>query len=317
MEQHVEERGPVGGVLIGFAVVGSIIAAGWVVSRIGLLGEHGGQVLSKTAFTLAFPAFMFSTLATSDLAGLVHPDALVVVLSSVTMMVAFVVVAAIARWGVQRALIGALASSYVNAANLGLPIATYVLGSAEIIPPVLLFQLVLVAPIVLALLDLISSSGGSAWRRFLRPLSNPVVVASLAGVAVNALGLDLPDPVLTPFELVGQATVPLMLLAFGMSLRRNGRPFRNGDTAGIVLAVALKTVAAPLVAVVIGSTVFGFSGKELLAPVLCSALPTAQNVYVYSLRYPGSTALARDAVLLSLIVAVPVLVVFSAVLSNG
>jgi malonate transporter len=317
MEQHVEERGPVGGVLIGFAVVGSIIAAGWVVSRIGLLGEHGGQVLSKTAFTLAFPAFMFSTLATSDLAGLVHPDALVVVLSSVTMMVAFVVVAAIARWGVQRALIGALASSYVNAANLGLPIATYVLGSAEIIPPVLLFQLVLVAPIVLALLDLISSSGGSAWRRFLRPLSNPVVVASLAGVAVNALGLDLPDPVLTPFELVGQATVPLMLLAFGMSLRRNGRPFRNGDTAGIVLAVALKTVAAPLVAVVIGSWVFGFSGKELLAPVLCSALPTAQNVYVYSLRYPGSTALARDAVLLSLIVAVPVLVVFSAVLSNA
>lgn len=122
---------------------------------------------------------------------------------------------------------------------------------------------------------------------------------------------------LTPFELVGQATVPLMLLAFGMSLRRNGRPFRNGDTAGIVLAVALKTVAAPLVAVAIGSTVFGFGGKDLLAPVLCSALPTAQNVYVYSLRYPGSTALARDAVLLSLIVAVPVLVVFSAVFSNG
>ena len=161
---------------------------------------------------------------------------------------------------------------------------------------------------------------GGKPRSFGQPPPNRAVGGARRrrhGVAVNALGFDLPDPVLTPFELVGQATVPLMLLAFGMSLRRNGRPFRNGDTAGIVLAVALKTVAAPLVAVAIGSTVFGFGGKDLLAPVLCSALPTAQNVYVYSLRYPGSTALARDAVLLSLIVAVPVLVVFSAVFSNG
>ena len=305
------------GVLTGFAIVGSIIAAGYIVDRIGFLGEQGERVLSRTAFNLAFPAFMFSTLATSHLAELVRPDVLVVVIASLTVMTIFILVSALARWGVQRALIGALASSYVNAANLGLPIATYVLGSADIIPPVLLFQLVFVAPLTLAVLDVCTGTGRGLWGRVLRPLRNPVVVASLAGVVVSATGLGarLPDPVLEPFHLVGQATVPLMLLAFGMSLRGNGRPFTGGDTAGILTAVILKAVIAPTVAALTALFVFGLSGPEALAPVLCSALPTAQNVYVYSQRYPQATVLARDTVFLTLLVAVPVLVVLSLVLA--
>ena len=44
-----------------------------------------------------------------------------------------------------------------------------------------------------------------------------------------------------------------------------------------------------------------------LAATITAALPTAQNVYVYAVRYTRRTALARDAVLLSTAACVPVL----------
>lgn len=52
-----------------------------------------------------------------------------------------------------KTVIGTLCSMYVNAGNLGLPIATYVLGDAALVAPVLLLQLLLLQPVAMAVLD--------------------------------------------------------------------------------------------------------------------------------------------------------------------
>lgn len=301
------------GVLIGFGIVGSIIAVGYLCARTNLLGDGAERVLSRTAFNLALPAFMFATLSRASLRTLIRPQILTIMVTTVTMMLVFTIIAAVARWGLQRALIGALASSYVNGANLGLPVATYVLGDAGIIPPVMLFQLVLVAPVTLTILDVFTGERSVA-QRLLRPLANPVVIASVAGVVLSASGVHVPDVVLTPFELLGGAVVPLMLLAFGYSLRGQGRPFQHGSTVAIIVASVLKAGVAPGTAILVGHLVFHLSGAALFAPVLCAALPTAQNVYIYSQRYPQATALARDVVLLTLVAAMPMLMILALVL---
>lgn len=295
------------GVLIGFGVVGSIIAAGYVVGRIGLLGESGEAVLSKAAFHLATPALMFYLLSTTDLEQIFTPALAVVSLTSLACILLFVAVGWIARWGVVRTVIGGLASGYVNAGNLGLPVATYVLGSAALIAPVMLFQLILLAPISLSLLDIVTGERERPLRRLVRPFRNPIVVASLCGLVVSALRLQLPEWFLAPFEMLGQATVPMMLIAFGMSLYRGGLPLRGGARVPIVLAVALKSFVAPIIAAVLGILVFHLDGPQLFAAVLCAALPTAQNVFVYASRYVGATVLARDVVFLTTLLAVPVL----------
>ena len=46
----------------------------------------------------------------------------------------------------------------------------------------------------------------------------------------------------------------------------------------------------------------------LLAVTVTSALPTAQNVFVYAATYDRGTLLVRDVVLLSTVLSVPVLV---------
>ncbi|MFD9023886.1 AEC family transporter [Streptomyces parvulus] len=303
------------GVLTGFAVIAVVIAVGYVLGLRGHLGPQGREVLTRLAFHVASPALLFTTLATADLSVVFSSRLLVTALSTVAVAGAFVAVGVVRRWGVGRTTIGALCSGYVNSGNLGIPIAVYVLGDASLVAPVLLFQLVLVTPVAVTVLDLSGGGGeGPLWRRLLTPLRNPIALGSLAGVAVAATGLRVPAPVMDPLTLIGNMSVPAVLLAFGISLCGSTMPMRGADREPVLLAVALKAFGQPAVAWALASGVFGLRGAQLLDVVVTSALPAAQNLYTYASTYEVGERLARDAILVSTVVSVPVLVGVAAVL---
>nr|WP_202545891.1 AEC family transporter [Streptomyces sp. SID5606] len=301
--------------MTGFAVIAVVIAVGYVLGLRGHLGPQGREVLTRLAFHVASPALLFTTLATADLSVVFSSRLLVTALSTVAVAGVFVAVGVVRRWGVGRTTIGALCSGYVNSGNLGIPIAVYVLGDASLVAPVLLFQLVLVTPVAVTILDL---SGGGAkgplWRRLLTPLRNPIALGSLAGVAVAATGLRVPAPVMDPLTLIGNMSVPAVLLAFGISLCGSTMPMRGADREPVLLAVALKAFGQPAAAWALASGVFGLRGAQLLDVVVTSALPAAQNLYTYASTYEVGERLARDAILVSTVVSVPVLVGVAAVL---
>ncbi|MFD5833388.1 AEC family transporter [Streptomyces collinus] len=303
------------GVLSGFAVIAVVIGVGYLIGRRGYLGDGGREVLTKLAFHVASPALLFTTLAQADLSVIFSDRLLVTAMSTAAVAGIFVAVGAARGWGVGRTTIGALCSSYVNSGNLGIPIAVYVLGDASLVAPVLLFQLVGVTPVALTVLDLASGGGKRPlWQRLLTPLRNPIALGSLAGVAVSASGLTVPGPLMDPLTLIGNMSVPAVLLAFGISLRGSTLPLRGGERAPVLLAVALKSVVQPLVAWALAAGVFGLRGALLLDVVVTSALPAAQNLFTYASSYRVGEVLAREAILLSTVLAVPVLVVVAAVL---
>jgi malonate transporter and related proteins len=303
------------GVLTGFAVIAVVIVVGYVIGRRGHLGEHGREVLTKLAFHVATPALLFTTLAKADLSVIFSSRLLVTAMSTAAAAGVFVAVGAARGWGVGRTTIGALCSSYVNSGNLGIPIAVYVLGDASLVAPVLLFQIIAVTPIALTILDL-SGTGekGPLWMRLLTPLRNPIAVCSLAGVAVAATGIRVPDPVWNPLTLIANMSVPAVLLAFGISLCGSTLPGRGGERVPVFLSVALKAVGQPVAAWALATGVFGLHGHQLLDVVVTSALPAAQNLYTYASRYRVAEGLARDAILVSTVLSVPVLVVVAALL---
>jgi hypothetical protein len=192
-----------------------------------------------------------------------------------------------------------------------------VLQDASYVAPVLLFQVLVMAPVGLAVLASADSAGTAAvrWRQLLlQPLRTPVVIGCALGLLLAASGLELPGLVLEPVELIAALAVPAALLAYGMSLHGAPRP-GSGDTAGQVwLAVGLKNVLQPVLAYALGRGVAGLDGIPLLAVVVTSALPTAQNVFVYAAAYGRGTVLARDVILLSTVFSVPVLVLVALVL---
>ncbi|CAL9480354.1 hypothetical protein SUDANB1_03012 [Streptomyces sp. enrichment culture] len=303
------------GVLSGFAVIAVVIGVGYLIGRRGYLGDGGREVLTKLAFHVASPALLFTTLAQADLSVIFSDRLLVTAMSTAAVAGIFVAVGAARGWGVGRTTIGALCSSYVNSGNLGIPIAVYVLGDASLVAPVLLFQLVGVTPVALTVLDLASGGGKRPlWQRLLTPLRNPIALGSLAGVVVSASGRTVPGPLMDPLTLIGNMSVPAVLLAFGISLRGSTLPLRGAERAPVLLAVALKSVVQPLVAWALAAGVFGLRGALLLDVVVTSALPAAQNLFTYASSYRVGEVLAREAILLSTVLAVPVLVGVAAVL---
>ena len=99
---------------------------------------------------------------------------------------------------VGETVIGAFGSAYVNAGNLGLPIAAYALGNASLIVPMLLTQMLILQPAGLMALDLATSKVSDlsrrawAWYMLTRPFRNPMTVGSLLGLFLSITGIQIP-----------------------------------------------------------------------------------------------------------------------------
>jgi len=304
------------GVLVGFAIIASVILAGYIAARARVLGEQAGIVLSRLVFYVLAPCLLFTTLADADVKQLFSSLLLVALVSALVAGILFAVIArTILRRSVSETVIGSLASSYVNANNIGIPIALYVLGDAALSAPVILLQLLVFAPIALTILDIQDRGRVSVGRVLLQPLTNPIIVGSFLGVLLSVLQVTPPPEVMEPFRLIGAAAVPVVLIAFGVSLH-GVRPLAAGPTrVDVLIASGIKAAVMPVVAWLLGSFVFGLSDDQLFAAVVLAALPTAQNVFTYAQRYDRGVLLARDAVLVTTFVAAPVLLLVAALLA--
>ncbi|GAA0527762.1 membrane protein [Saccharopolyspora subtropica] len=303
------------GVIQGFGVIATIVLVGYLIGRAGVLGESGREVLTRLSFYVGTPALLLQMLSESDVLVLFSVPLLVTALSTFAAAGLFVLVGVLRRWNIRRTTIGALCSSYVNAGNLGIPIAVYVLGDASLVAPVMLFQLLVLTPIGLTVIDFAQGERRtSVWLRILAPFRNPIVICSLLGVAISLSGWRIPAPVLEPLTLLGHLSVPTVLLAFGISLRGSTIPAVGDERWPVLLSVGLKSVVHPVIAWAIGAGLFGLQGAPLFAAVVISALPAAQNLFVYASHYNVGVRLARDSILLSTILCVPVLFTVTALL---
>lgn len=296
--------------LSGFAPIWILTGIGYAAGRGGLLGEQAESVLGRFVFHVAMPAALFTMVSGSRPAAFAHPS--MVAFAAGTALVSALGYAVGRRFfGRKRAeaAVSGMASGYVNSANLGIPVAVHVLGDASFVAQVILFQVLFVSPVVLTLLDSGTRGGGSTaggLRRMLTmPMRNPVIMASLLGVAVSVAGWQLPAAVTHSCDVLGAAAVPTALITLGLSLcggpgTRVTEPATGRTEVGV--AVALKTVVQPLVAFLVAGPLLGLPDHQVLAVVLCSALPTAQNAYLYAREYGLDTGLARHCVVASTVV---------------
>jgi malonate transporter and related proteins len=302
-------------ILTGFAVIALAVVVGWIAGRTGVLGPNARPVLARLNFSVLSPFLLFSVLSTSDVRALFSALLPVSALAAASVMLVFSGVSVLLlRRGVARTTIGALASGYVNGNNIGIPIALYLLGDAAYSAPIVLLQLLIFAPVALAVLGA-SVEGRTSVRGILRStFTNPIIIGSLLGVGVSVSGLELPPIVQDPIHLIGQAAVPLMLIAYGLSLHGVRLLEPGSGLREVVLAATLKLAVMPVVAWAVGAFAFGLEGRDLYAVTVLAALPTAQNVFNFAQRYDTAEVVARDTVFVTTVGAVPVLLLVSVLL---
>lgn len=305
-------------ILTGFGSVAVIITIGWLVGRAGVLGKSGGYALNMVVYWVAMPCLLLHTLATSDTGAALGSAFAVAAGSALTVAAIYMLIARplVGQRGPER-VVGAMSASYNNVANLGIPIATAVLHDATAIVPALIFQIAFYAPICLTVLDILTTRHGrlDLRRTLMTPLKNPIFVGAALGLAAGALPNGLPTVLDSPIGLLGQAAVPMALLAFGIGLH-GAAVLRKGTSPrrAVVVSSVLKNLGQPLVAWFIASVLLGMEGHALLAAVVIAALPTAQNVYTFSSRFGRGTVQARDSAVVTTLACVPVVLVIALLL---
>jgi malonate transporter and related proteins len=292
----------------GFALIGVIVLAGLAVRRLVRLPENAESVLSKVVYSVFAPCLLFTGIAEADVRLLFSGKLLI---SAAAMLLAFAIFVAIfwRRDGATR-ILGAMSGGYTNANYIGIPVATYVLGDATLVFPIVMLQLLIITPIALTLLQ-IATTGHASARAILGGLArNPLLIGAILGTVVALTGWEVPAVLWDPISTMGAATVPVVLLAFGMSLSGTRVLAPGPDRAPAIVAVALKTAGMPLIAFLIALAA-GLSHQDIYTVTVLAALPTAQNIFLYAQRFHAALILVRDATFLSTVLCVPVMLLLT------
>ena len=127
-----------------------------------------------------------------------------------------------------------------------------------------------------------------------------------------------------PFRMLGEASVPLALVVFGLSLAAGRKSTADDDRApesptastssDVALVAVLKMLVMPALAYAVARWGSGSMGTTCSAQVVIAALPTAQNVLVYAVRYQRGRSLARDSALVTTLASIPVITVIAVAL---
>ena len=300
------------GVITGFAIILAVIAVGVVLSRTGVIKDDRERlVLNRVAFYAASPALLFTAVAKSDAQTLFSPVILVIFFATLATAAVYILASALFfRQDIPTTTMGAASACYFNSVNIGLPVSIYVLGEATYVVPVLVLQMVVFTPFILA--GLVTEEGGGRsrvariWDPVRTAIFSPVVIGSVLGLVVALVGLQIPDPVMRPLEILGGASIPMILISFGASLRNTAPLATPEDRPGTLVATGLKLVGMPLIAWLFARGL-GLEGNELYASVILAALPAAQNVYNFAASYQRGMIIARDTVFLTTFGSLPVM----------
>jgi malonate transporter len=132
-----------------------------------------------------------------------------------------------------------------------------------------------------AVYPLARHGGHGFWREIVR---NPLIVATVGGLVANLLGVRLTDPLASTVQRIGQAALPLGLMAVGAGLKLGGLRAGPGLAAGLL---GIRHVGLPVVALALVH-LLGVPAAQQPVVVAFAAMPTASSAYVLAVRMGGN-----------------------------
>lgn len=245
------------------------------------LGDHFWNGLEKLVYYVLFPALLFSGLVK---ARIDWTAAMPMIGVGAGAMGAGMLLALAARLFAITPI--SFASQYQCAfrfnSYIGLAVAGTLYGTPGIAAMGILIG-VMVPFANLAAVGMLARHGDTGvWRELAK---NPLILATLAGVAANVSGFAPPTVLLHFLGRLAEAAIALGLLAVGAGLKIVGAGgTATHAAAGYLLAV--KLVAMPATAWLLIRW-FGLGGIHADIALVFAALPTASSAYILARRMGG------------------------------
>ena len=286
----------------------SLIVLGTVLRRWAWRSPGFWTELERLVYYVLFPVLLVRTTLAADLGAAGTGPAL---LAAVGALVAGALIGSVVRWlpGIDRL---TAASGWQTAFRFNTFLALALVDDRGLAALALMGVLLgVTVPLVnvLAVTALARSTAGSVGNRpgagvLAAVVRNPLIIATVAGLAGNLAGLTLPGPVDTTLGRIAGAAVPMGLLTVGAALRLAELAPREWLASGYLTVV--KLVAVPAVGLGLAA-LLGVDGDQRAVVLAFAAVPPATASYVLTARMGGNgtfvaahTSLATTAALLTL-----------------
>jgi len=187
----------------------------------------------------------------------------------------------------------ALPTLFMNAGNMGIPLALFAFGEEGMQRATLMFVIITFLQYSLGIYIL---NGRGNWTEIFRL---PLIYAAIAGLTVNLAQLKIPELLLQPVIMLGQATIPIMLISLGYRLYQV-ESLQLGHALGGALLRILGGFAAANIAV----NLIGAEGVNRQVLLLYGALPAAVINFILTEKYRQDPGLAASIVVLSTFISV-------------
>lgn len=262
----------------------ALILLGYALRRWMALGDHFWTGLEKLIYFVLFPALLFNALTKTPLTVAAVP--------LLAVGAAALVGAMLLAW-LARPLFPLTALSFASQfqcafrfnSYIGLAIAAKLHGAAGLAAMGLLAGGMVPLANLAAVWMLARHGETSVWRELAK---NPLFLATLAALAWNLAGLQVPQLAGHFLGRLAEAAIALGLLAVGAALRLRGTLGASGRSAAAYFLV-VKLLAMPMIAL-FAARLAGLTGSHFDVAIAFAALPTASSAYILAQRMGGDGA---------------------------
>ncbi len=281
------------------APVFAVILTGYAFSWTNLLSEDTSEALVQFAVYVLIPAIMFYLIGQEEFANLLNAGFYIAY--GGTLVLLFVVLffgfQSVLKMQVGAATVAAFASVASNTALVALPVLHAIFGSKGALPAVL--ANLVVATLLLVFTTILESTSAKDGQQktpllkiLLNVLKNPIIAATLLGVAYSFTGIGFSSAVGDYLELLSQALAAVALFAIGFTTSVR----TIVQTGPLILFLSLtKLVIAPGL-VLLAAHLVGLDPLWTIAAVVSSAVPTAKNIFLLAKHYDQEPVLAAHTV---------------------
>lgn len=284
------------------AILFIIMFVGYYLRRVGIINEEGVKNFSSLIFYVAMPGLIVASLSETSLSS--ASDLGQLVLASLISYTLFILVALIVpkllkvkdgSKGLFRYM-----TIFANVGFIGFPMLRAIIGDSSVF-----LGAVLIIPFNFLLFTLgvyfITSDKGhghkvklSIWN-FL----NPGIIATLFGLIVMFMGLQLPTFVMGTAKTLGAITTPVAMMVVGASLvgvkiKQMLKNYR------VLLLSVIRMVIFPLIIGLI-LKVIGLDTMTIAVAMVLSGMPIGTTTVILARQYGGDVLDASEAVFISTI----------------
>lgn len=257
--------------------------------------EYPSEFVSRLVFNIGAPCLVVSSISTVelDLAALTTMTLGTVLSLAMVSLIAFIIIKALGHD--VRALIVSMA--FPNVGNMGLPLALFAFGEQGLALAVAYFMVISIAHFTIGMA--IASGERIQFTHFIK---NPILWSIAVAVLLVGFSVSLPIWVSNSIGLIGDMTIPLMLITLGVSL------------AGIEVKQWTLGLGYSLLRIGLGGSVAWFvaslldmSPMESAVLIMQGIMPVAVFNYLFALKSGKHVDTVASLVMISTVMSIMIL----------